>query len=78
MTSVNGWVKKNRRILLIVGTFLSIQLIYLSNATANTPLMDYWYYINDLLPSLFRGGVSFAQLWNNAGIHRSPLQLMFF
>ncbi|WP_455558167.1 hypothetical protein [Agathobaculum hominis] len=78
MTSVNGWVKKNRRILLIVGAFLSIQLIYLSNATANTPLMDYWYYINDLLPSLFREGVSFAQLWNNAGIHRSPLQLMFF
>lgn len=57
---------------------LLLQLIYLSIASTNVPIMDYWKYINMFVEKMNTGGISFADLWQNDGIHRSPLQFLYF
>lgn len=57
---------------------LFIQLIYLSSSSTNVPIMDYWKYINMFVEKMNTGGISFGDLWQNDGIHRSPLQFLYF
>ena len=70
--------KENRIFIwaLILGLFF--QLVYLSTASTNVPLMDYWQYINMFVEKMNNGGLTFADIWQNYGIHRSPLQFLYF
>lgn len=56
----------------------AIVMIYLSNASANVPSMDYWLYFNSLVEKMYNGGVTFSDLWNANGIQRTPVQLFLF
>lgn len=57
---------------------IGLQFIYISKATANIPLMDYWKYINMFVNKMNESGLSFSDIWQNDGIHRSPLQFIYF
>lgn len=61
---------------LIIGLFF--QLVYLSISSTNVPLMDYWKYINMFVEKMNTGGLAFTDIWKNDGIHRSPLQFIYF
>lgn len=56
----------------------SFMVIYISIASSNVPIMDYWKYINALVEKSYTGGVSFVDLYSNNGVHRSPFQLFIF
>lgn len=62
-------------VLLLAASFM---IIYISIASSNVPIMDYWKYINALVEKSYTGGVSFADLYSNNGMHRSPFQLFIF
>lgn len=68
----------NRVFVLGLGLGLIVQLIYLSISSCNVPIMDYWKYINMFVEKIYNGGVSFLDIWKNDGIHRSPLQFIYF
>lgn len=70
--------KENRFFIWALIIILFIQLAYLSVASTNVPLMDYWRYIDMFVEKLYTGGITFFDLWQNDGIHRSPLQFLFF
>ncbi|MBR2852684.1 MAG: hypothetical protein IKE81_00020 [Clostridia bacterium] len=73
--------KNNGKYLAILLLFYCSTVIYLSNATANVPMMDYWKYITMLVDKAFTKGISFNDLWNyngNGNIHRVPFQLWTF
>ena len=69
---------KHRWFVVSLSAMFAVMLIYLSTATANVPLMDYWRYINMFVPKMYTGGVTFWDLWQNDGVHRSPLQFLYF
>lgn len=62
--------------MLVITAFF--QFIYLSIASSNVPLMDYWRYIEMFVEKMNTGGLSFSDIWKNDGIHRSPLQFVYF
>ena len=55
-----------------------LHIIYLSKSTLNVPIMDYWKYINYFETDIFGDKINILHLWKNDGIHRSPLQFIFF
>ena len=64
-------------ILILTFCFLGM-LIYVSEASSNVPIMDYWKYLDTLGDKLFKGGVSFSDIYNINGVHRSVYQLVLF
>ena len=53
-------------------------LFYVSSASSNVPLMDYWKYINRFVEKMYTGGITLEEIWRSDGIHRSPLQFILF
>lgn len=70
--------KGNRAFIWCLLIALFFQLVYLSIASSNVPLMDYWHYINMFVEKMNTGGLTFLDIWQNDGIHRSPLQFIYF
>lgn len=70
--------KENRAFIWCLLIALFFQLIYLSIASFNVPLMDYWHYINMFVEKMNTAGITFLDIWQNDGIHRSPLQFIYF
>lgn len=70
--------ENNRIFIWTIIVALFLQLIYRSMASSNVPLMDYWKYINMFVERMFTEGITFWDIWQNDGIHRSPLQFMYF
>lgn len=70
--------KENRIFIWGLVIVLFIQLAYLSIASMNVPLMDYWHYINMFVEKMFSVGLSITDIWVNDGVHRSPLQFVYF
>lgn len=64
-------------ILSLTITFI-FHIIYLTKSTLNVPIMDYWKYINYFETDIFGNKINMLHLWKNDGIHRSPLQFIFF
>lgn len=64
-------------ILILTLCFLGM-LVYVSEASSNVPIMDYWRYLDTLGDKLFKGGVSFSDIYNINGVHRSVYQLVLF
>lgn len=52
--------------------------IYVSVASSNVPIMDYWRFINVLVEKSFMGGTTFFDLYSNNGVHRSAYELFLF
>lgn len=70
--------KKNHIFITLLSLFTIIICIYLSEATANVPVMDYWRYISRLTNKIYTSGLSFSDVYNNNGVHHSPIQLILF
>lgn len=71
-------IKENHTFVCLMMVITCIMLIYLMEATANIPLMDYWKYLSNIGERALTSGVSFSDIYNNNGVHHSPLQLLFF
>lgn len=58
---------------------LGAKLVYLLNATANVPIMDYWRYARKMLYKIYNGGITFSDLWEPINGQRGFLNhLLFF
>ena len=78
MKKILNAIHKNIFFVIVLLSVFIFFLIYLSRATNNTPYMDYWLYIDKLVDKMFSSGITFDDLYNSNGIHRSPLQLLIF
>lgn len=78
MNKLGGKYQRNRWFVLLMIPIFVYQIIYISTATANVPLMDYWRYINMFVEKINTTGLSFGDIWKNDHIHRSPLQFFYF
>lgn len=58
--------------------FFLIDLIYLSNTTANVPIMDYWRFGNNFLYDMFNGGIQFDSFWESVNGQRGILTYLLF
>lgn len=54
------------------------RIIYISEASSNVPIMDYWRYLNCLVEKSYNSGISYSDLCSVNGIHKSPYQLFLF
>lgn len=70
--------KKNRIFIWALITVVIVQIVYLYTSTCNVPIMDYWRYINMFVEKMYTGELAWADIWRNDGIHRSPLQFIYF
>ncbi|MDD3138292.1 MAG: hypothetical protein PHX08_04880 [Lachnospiraceae bacterium] len=70
--------KRNHIFITLLSFFAIVICIYLSEATANVPVMDYWRYISRLANKMYTSGLSFSDVYNNNGVHHSPIQLILF
>lgn len=52
--------------------------IYISQASSNVPIMDYWRFLNALVDKSYMSGISFSDLYSNNGVHRTPAELFLF
>ena len=72
-----NWIKRicreNGSIIISLGLALFIMFVYLSKATANVPIMDYWRYINSFVDKMFTDTITFNDLWLNQGVYRYPV-----
>ena len=74
-------MKKTRSNILVVAGILIMSVFmtkYVTTASSNVPIMDYWGYLNALVEKSFSNSLSYDDLCGNNGIHRSPMQLFFF
>lgn len=73
-------MKKKENRIFAIGIIIALiyQLYYLWKATCNVPLMDYWHYINMFVEKMYTGNLNILDIWQNDGIHRSPLQFIYF
>ena len=74
-------IRENWILIFMLSICTLLTLIYLSDATANVPVMDYWKYITHLVDDHFTYGTSFYDLWyynGNNSIHHAPIQLALF
>ena len=72
------WCKENIVFISVLGLFFGFQLIYVSNATVNVPVMDYWRYINNYVDKCFMGGITFNELYESYAGHKSLLTTLLF
>ena len=63
LKTIVNWYKENIIFVSVLGLLFLFQLIYVSNATINVPVMDYWRYINNYVDKCFMGGVTFNELY---------------
>lgn len=78
MEKLKTMYNRNRIFVWTIGIALCSQLIYLSQAASNAPLMDYWKYLNRFVEKMFSSGLSWSDFWESYGIHRSPIQFIYF
>lgn len=78
MNHLKKTYQRNRVFIWAIGIALCAQLVYISQATSNAPLMDYWRYMDRFVEKMFSGGLSWSDFWRSDGIHRSPLQFLYF
>lgn len=69
---------ENRVFIVLISIFVIAMLIYVSASSSNVPVMDYWRYANNLIEKSMNGGVAFHDIYSVNGVHRSPLQILFF
>lgn len=78
MKKVEDFLNKNGLYIFILSfCFLGV-LIYVSEASSNVPIMDYWRYLDVLVEKMYTGGVSFSDIYNVNGVHRSVYQILLF
>lgn len=58
--------------------FFVLDLIYISNTSANIPTMDYWRYGQDFLHDIFNGGIRFNDFWKSINGQRAFLTYALF
>lgn len=73
-----AWCKGNIIFVSILSLLLFFQLIYISNATINIPVMDYWRYINNYVDKCFMGGIPFSELYESYCGHKGLLVPLLF
>ena len=78
LKTIVNWYKENIIFVSVLGLLFLFQLIYVSNATINVPVMDYWRYINNYVDKCFMGGVTFNELYESFAGHKSVLTTMLF
>ncbi len=74
---VRNYYDDNRVPILGVAIISIISVIWLSNSTANVPIMDYWRDINELTEKVFRGEFSFNDMWTSLAGHRGGFAYLF-
>ena len=78
ISTLKDFLRENKIGVFIVSFFFIIDLVYLSNTTANVPMMDYWRYGNNFLSSIFNGGIRFDDLWESINGQRAILNYILF
>lgn len=78
LKKVINWCKENIIFVSMLSLLFAFQLIYISNATINVPVMDYWRYINNYVDKCFMGGVQFNELYESYAGHKSLLTTLLF
>ncbi len=79
LSMLKKYYLENRIVLWSITGLLVLFLIDLYKATANVPLMDYWWYISLFTEKLFSGSISFSDIWGyRTEIHRLPIELLLF
>lgn len=78
MSKIKKKCKNNAFFLAIIVLLFLVRIIYISEASSNVPIMDYWRYLNGLVEKSYNGGVSYSDLCSVNGIHKSPYQLFLF
>ena len=63
---------------LVLTLVFVLELIYLSNTTANVPVMDYWRYGSSFLQDIFNGGIRFDDFWQSINGQRAFLTYSLF
>lgn len=71
-------IKENINFTVVLIIAILLMLIYVSTASSNVPVMDYWRYIDALVDKMYTQGLSFMDLYSNNGIHHTPVQLFLF
>lgn len=78
MVKIRKWISDNSFFVFILSLFTCGSLIYVSIASSNVPIMDYWRYADALIEKSYSGGVSFIDIYSNNGVHRSAFQLWLY
>lgn len=78
MKQIRKLVVDNYFFVFLLSLFSCGMFAYVSIASSNVPIMDYWRYANGLIEKSYGGGVTILDLCSFNGIHKSPLQLLFF
>jgi|GEM_PF-4126281 len=78
MKSIKNWIIENSFYVFLVSTCVFGMFVYISVASANVPIMDYWKYADGLIEKNYTGGISYIDLCSYNGVHKTPLQLLFF
>lgn len=71
-------IKENSIFITVLIIAIAFMMIYISKASSNVPIMDYWGFLNVLVEKDFMGGVTFTDLYGNNGVHRTPGELFLF
>lgn len=70
--------KRNRFFFILLAVGIPLVFWYLSQATSNVPVMDYWKYLNRFVDKMYTSGLTLADLWESDGIHRGPMSFLYF
>ena len=78
MKRVCLFLQYNKKATVLLTVFFVIDIIYLSNTSANVPIMDYWRYGKDFLYDIFNGGIVFNDLWESINGQRAFLTYLLY
>lgn len=78
MNHIRKWIIENSFYVFLLSMFSFGMFAYVSIASSNVPIMDYWRYANGLIEKSYNGGVTLLDLCSYNGVHKSPLQLLLF
>lgn len=72
-----NFVKKNIIALWVIIAIFILGTYYVSIATYNIPIMDYWRYLNEIGDKIFNNQLELSDLWTtSADIHRNPFMYL--
>lgn len=78
MKKIEKFCVENSLYIFILALVAFGMIIYISQASSNVPIMDYWRFLNVLVDKEFTSGVTFGDLYSNNGVHRSAYELFLF
>lgn len=78
LDSIKKKIHNNNVFVFVLVAVLIMTIIYVSEASSNVPIMDYWIYLDALVEKMYTQGISFSDIYSNNGVHRTPIQLLLF